>query len=254
MNCQRKVLLIRAQRVDDELVRQLDDAMTNVLCIPITRIEEIERDERIKTNILDFDHFDIAIFVSVHAARIGLSLLEEYWPMLPRHMVFFAIGAQTAECVSHHNLEVISPSTETTEGLLSLHGLKDVRSKRIVIFRGQGGREKLACELAKRGAQVTYSELYRRVTDEQNLKNALMVLPSIDCLVAHSAASLKLLGPPSRLIASNLRVVVPSDRVGGYAADMGYRLLNVAKGAAPHSVCEAVMSALTETTATTQFF
>ena len=43
MNYQRKVLLIRAQRVDDELVRQLDETMTNVLCIPITRIEEIER-------------------------------------------------------------------------------------------------------------------------------------------------------------------------------------------------------------------
>ena len=251
MNCKKNVLLIRSFRGDDELVRQLDDALINVFCIPITRIEEIEQDQRNKTIIFDFDHFDIAIFVSVNAARIGLSLLEKYWPMFPQHVVFFAIGAQTAACIRDHNLEVIVPLTETTEGLLSLRGLRDVGSKRIVIFRGEGGREKLACELAKRGAQVTYYELYRRVTDEDNLKNALKVLPSVDCLVAHSSASLALLGRPSNLIASNLRVVVPSDRVGGYAADLGYRLLNVAKGAAPWSMREAVMSALKEIPLTT---
>ena len=254
MNCKKNILLVRAHRGDDELVRQLDGAMIKVLCIPITRIEEIKQDEHIKINILDFEHCDIAIFVSVNAARIGLSLLEKYRPILPQHMAYLAIGAQTAKCVSDHNLKVISPSLETTEGLLSLRALKDVRSKRIIIFRGQGGREKLACELVKRGAQVTYSEVYRRVTDEQNLKNVLEVLPSIDCLVAHSATSLKLLGRPSQLIASNLRVVVPSDRVGRYAAVLGYRLLNVAKGAAPHSMRKAVMSALPEVTATTQSF
>ena len=100
--------------------------------------------------------------------------------MFPQHVVFFAIGSQTATCIRDHNLEVIVPFTETTEGLLSLRGLRDVGSKRIVIFRGEGGREKLAGELVKRRAQVTYYELYRRVTDEDNLKNALKVLPSVE--------------------------------------------------------------------------
>ena len=45
MNCKKNVLLIRSFRGDDELVRQLDDALINVFCIPITRIEEIELKE-----------------------------------------------------------------------------------------------------------------------------------------------------------------------------------------------------------------
>ena len=51
MNCKKNVLLIRSHRGDDELVRKLEDALINVFCIPITRIEEIEQDQRNKTII-----------------------------------------------------------------------------------------------------------------------------------------------------------------------------------------------------------
>jgi uroporphyrinogen-III synthase len=40
--------------------------------------------------------------------------------------------------------------------------LGDVRGKRVVIFRGDGGRGQLGDALRQRGAEVTYVECYRR--------------------------------------------------------------------------------------------
>jgi uroporphyrinogen-III synthase len=49
-----------------------------------------------------------------------------------------------------------------SEGLLALPELLDVAGKRIVIFRGDGGRELLRTALEARGAHVVQVECYRR--------------------------------------------------------------------------------------------
>jgi hypothetical protein len=53
-----------------------------------------------------------------------------------------------------------------SDALLAMPQLRDLRGKRVVIFRGEGGRQLLADELRERGAEVNYIECYRRVRPE----------------------------------------------------------------------------------------
>jgi uroporphyrinogen-III synthase len=88
-----------------------------------------------------------------------------------------AIGAATAAALQLLDIEVaVTPERRyDSESLLDSKALQDVAGKRLVIFRGEGGRTLLADTLRQRGAQIDYAEVYRRIqprTDVQPLLDA----------------------------------------------------------------------------------
>ncbi|KGJ97674.1 uroporphyrinogen-III synthase [Colwellia psychrerythraea] len=108
-------------------------------------------------------HADLLIFVSVAAVEFthANSPLNEN----PKH-TYFAVGNTTKQALHVIGIiEVSAPPSqhEHSEGLLNLPQLTDVSGKRVVIFRGNGGREHIASSLKKRGAEVRYIESYQRV-------------------------------------------------------------------------------------------
>ncbi|MGJ8582113.1 MAG: uroporphyrinogen-III synthase, partial [Psychromonas sp.] len=50
-----------------------------------------------------------------------------------------------------------------SEGLLALDAFQDVDHKRVLILRGEGGRDLLENTLIKRGAEVDFFQTYKRV-------------------------------------------------------------------------------------------
>jgi len=104
--------------------------------------------------------YDFAFFVSANAVEYGAPAAA-HWPAT---LVAFAPGPGTAEAlaaVGIHHVRVPATSFDS-EGLLALPELADVRGRRAVIFRGEGGREALAEALAARGAHVDHAICYRR--------------------------------------------------------------------------------------------
>ena len=102
------------------------------------------------------------IVVSKPAARLALQQLNQAWPQLP----WFSVGAGTAQVLADHGLRVHYPQAgDDSEALLQLPALREAVARpnaRVLILRGQGGRELLAERLRERGASVDYVELYRR--------------------------------------------------------------------------------------------
>jgi uroporphyrinogen-III synthase len=82
----------------------------------------------------------------------------------PETLATFAPGPGTAAALAATGIADarIPATTHDSEGLLALPPLRDVGGKRVVIFRGEGGRDHLGDALRQRGAGVTYVDCYRR--------------------------------------------------------------------------------------------
>ena len=108
--------------------------------------------------------YDFSIFVSANAVEYGAPDPRRW----PARLVAFAPGPGTAEALAAVGIAGarIPATTYDSEGLLAMDELAAVRGRRILIFRGDGGREHLGDALSARGARVDYVACYRRAKPE----------------------------------------------------------------------------------------
>lgn len=172
---------------------------------------------------------DIAIFISANAVRFGVDAVESSGPW-PKQIRIGAIGKSTAEALRRRGLEVhILPRSEwNSEGLLKESELSDVANKRIVIFRGAGGRELIAETLRQRGAKIEYAEAYRRAVPSYSLRERVSAQEKnkINVVVATSNEGLvnlvTLAGEEDRAWLLSRGLVVVSDRGAELARQLGF--------------------------------
>lgn len=135
--------------------------------LPLLTIEPLAETPELRSLFLDLDRYSAVIVVSKPAARLGLELLDRYWPQPPANQCWFSVGAATGEILADYGLTVVWPTAvEDSEALLALPELATalaVPQPRVLILRGEGGRELIADSLRSQGLAVDYVELYRRV-------------------------------------------------------------------------------------------
>ena len=135
-------------------------------CLPLLEIEALTETPEQRTLFLDLDRYSAVVVVSKPAARLGLDLLDRYWPLPPARQRWFAVGAATGALLENYGLDAAWPTVgDDSEALLALPALQqalDVPSPRALILRGEGGRDWLGERLRERGVAVDYLSLYRR--------------------------------------------------------------------------------------------
>jgi uroporphyrinogen-III synthase len=143
-----------------ELIRA---AGGRVFLFPAIAIADVADLKPLRALIARLDDFDLAIFISPSAVNKALNLITAYGTLPPRLRIA-AIGRGSVKALQRFGIStVIAPEQRyDSEALLELPFLTDVAGKRVVIFRGEGGRELLGDTLLARGAQVEYAECYRR--------------------------------------------------------------------------------------------
>jgi uroporphyrinogen-III synthase len=241
------VLVVRPLREEDAFLKLLDQAGISFNYTPIMSIDPVSPET------VDFAHaircideleqFNQVIFISANAAEIGLPMIAQRWSQIPKNTQFLAVGQQTADIFSVFDYPVSYPQRQpNTEGLLQeLPQLQDLTAQSVLVLRGGRGRQTLGDELARRGALVTYAELYQRNIDAKHLVEAQNFASQASCIVVHSGELLQAMGSPAD---KRIPLVVPSDRIAQLAQEMGYQSVKVAQNALPSSMYEAVVQSL----------
>lgn len=184
---------------------------------------------RLRETLRCLDEFDQVIFISPTAAQRGVAAVQALRPW-PRELAVAAVGRGTAQALCVLGITgVVEPSDGAdSDHLLALPGMQDVAGKRILIFRGEDGREALAETLRQRGARVTYAECYRRGLPESADPAPVLELFRTDGIQAVTAYSsetldnlLQLLGYAGRDFLLKTPLFVPHPRIAAHAASVG---------------------------------
>jgi uroporphyrinogen-III synthase len=163
------IAVTRAQHQAEWLSRKIEEAGGHAIRLPMLEIREPQNSSRLDVLLDRLQEFDIAIFVSANAVQYGVARIRARGAAFT-HLKLAAIGRKTGTALRAcgHSVDICPPQEYTSEALLELDAMRLVQGHRIVIFRGEEGRELLAQTLQARGAVVEYAEVYRRVMSPIN--------------------------------------------------------------------------------------
>lgn len=150
-------LITRPAGKADHLLQQLDELNIVYHYQPVITTQTVQLKPH---DIQMLQQAEWIILVSLSAVHA----LEQQ--VDPNHITapLIAVGDTTAAAMRRWTgREVLVPKDQRSEGVLALPALLDVAGSRIVIVRGNGGREVIKQGLCQRGALVRYVQSYRRL-------------------------------------------------------------------------------------------
>lgn len=162
-----RLLLTRPQRECDDQAQRLAEHGVHACCLPLLDIEPFDETPEQAATICELHRYTAVIVVSKPAARLGLELLDRYWPQPLAEQPWFCVGAGTGQVLADYGLPVYWPEQgDDSEALLADARLQRVLGEamfpRVLIMRGEGGRTLLAQRLGEQGVEVDALALYRR--------------------------------------------------------------------------------------------
>jgi len=195
---------------------------------PVLAIFDIEDKGPLNEVAERLDEFDWAAFVSPNAVdkALGHILARRQWPA---HLRAATIGKSSEMALASFGIgDVTAPTVRfDSEALLALPALQDMQGKRVIIFRGDGGRELLGDTLTERGAGVEYVGCYRR--GKPDLDPAPLVKlwsdGQLDAITVTSSEGLRnlydMVGPLGQAWLRKTPTFVPHERIAEQARALG---------------------------------
>jgi uroporphyrinogen-III synthase len=241
------VLVTRPQQQAAALCAQLQLAGFIPVVCPLLEIEAIEQpDAEARQLLLALDNFQHLIFVSSNAVRLGMQWIENYWPQLPAGQYWYTVGEASARELEGYGLKVLRPGQGmTSEELLALPSLQSIAGDKVLIVKGEGGRDTLRKTLAARGARVELLSAYRRLCPAMAAGELAAAIQASDCQAVllssgeglHNMVSL--LSDKELQQLQALAVIVPGARVAAMAREAGFQRVIQAANASDEAMTAA---------------
>jgi uroporphyrinogen-III synthase len=234
----------------DAFCARLEESGYRTQKLPLLVLEAIPTLPASQRGLIEnLDQYQHIIFISGNAVRFGLECIESRWPQMPVGIHWYAIGDATARELLDHDIRAKTPGEDmTSEGLLSLPELQDVAGERVLIVKGEGGRETLRQALQKRGANVEELACYRRLAPQppEGGLGEQVKRWNVDTILISSGEGLanfgQLLSPEETTKLGPMCLVVPSERVARIAREMGFERITIAENASDAAMLKALES------------
>lgn len=172
----KNILVTRPAHQAQHLADEIRASGGHPILFPVLEITNVKDPQPLIELIDRLEAYDLAVFVSPNAVNKALPLINAR-RKLPPKLKIAAVGKGSAEVLQHFGVnDIISPSSRfDSEALLDLAELKNVKDKRVIIFRGNDGRQLLGDTLIKRGAIVEYIACYHRGRPDNDASTLLSI-------------------------------------------------------------------------------
>jgi len=193
---------------------------------PLLEVTPLTDDRALRNLVSRLHEYQLAIFISPNAVRFGMEAINHSGG-LPETVQVATVGPGSAKALIAYGVQkVLTPEQRfDSEALLEMPELHAVRNKKIVIFRGETGRELLGDTLKSRGALVEYATCYHRHKSPHNAAALIGAKP--DVLTVSSSEALnnlaEMLCATDRAQLSALPLFVSHERIAAAAHQLGWQ-------------------------------
>jgi uroporphyrinogen-III synthase len=220
------IVITRPREQAAGLVRRIEQLGGKPLLFPLLEITAVSDDCALREQISRLMQTDLAIFISPNAVRYGMAAIHAFGAV-PASLKIASVGQGSAKALRELGIEHIIAPTERfdSESLLALPELLNVAGMRVMIFRGDGGRELLGDTLKTHGATVEYVTCYLRSKPDVDVSALLNALPHAIAVTSSEALGhlREMLGEAQRRVVYGIVLFVPHERIAEAARQLGWQ-------------------------------
>lgn len=224
------VVVTRAREQAVSLAQRIVQEGGNSILFPLLEISPVADPRPLRQIVARLSQFNLAIFISPNAVRYGMEALGA----LPTALKIATVGQGSAKALRALGVtEIIAPQDKfDSEALLALPELQNVAGWRVVIFRGDAGRELLGDTLKARGATVEYAACYQRAKPQHDAATLFAAHPDIITVTSSEALAYlwEMLDVQDKSKAVAMPLFVQHERIAQAAQKLGWREVITTEG------------------------
>jgi len=213
-----------------QLAQRIEQAGGTSLLFPLLEISAVRDTQLIQEQISRLGEFSFAIFISPNAVKYGVAAIRSLGA-IPESIKIATVGQGSVRALYDLGItNVIAPKERfDSEGLLALPEMQDVAGMRILIFRGDAGRELLGDTLRERGAVVEYVSCYQRRKTKPDVH--ILLEGKLDAISVTSSEAMshlwQMLGDSEKDDLRKVPLFVQHERIAGLAGEQGWQHIHL---------------------------
>ncbi|WP_325891198.1 uroporphyrinogen-III synthase [Grimontia sp. NTOU-MAR1] len=241
------VLVVRPAPACYELAETLNQSGIKALPAPLLSFSAGNDLSSLAHSLNTLPPYSAVVAVSPRAIEYANQQIQDENTAWRDDLHYVAVGEKTAQVWrAKGGVKVTQPTTEDSEGMLSLSVFENPENLQVVILRGNGGRALLGDTLTNLGAKVRYFEAYQRHWTSEPLSSLATQwrAENVDTMVITSGEQLSLLcqtiSESDQQWLRECHILVPSKRIYNQAIGLGFNAIRCVNSASNHALFHAL--------------